>query len=1268
MLCLVGLVAACQPPHAVVTVEDPFDVASGATTIAVGPSLESLESRDFDGAFPTTLTVVGEDGQALTVWVEASAAGSVLARGTGVVELDAGESASLVVRIGPPCDADESCDDGVFCNGEETCGPALACIQGPPACLTPHGCVEATCMEEAQACDVQVRHDMCPGGEYCSPTDGCIAGEGCLVDSECQDTSACNGEERCLGFRCEAGIPPDQDDQKQCTTDFCAEPNGVDHLPVADGTLCDDGICVAGACIASECGDGFVDTSRGETCDDQNDDPNDRCHQCVEPTWTATVLFGLGAPQNPSDVSLSPSAVTVDGFGNVFVADAPRGRLLRVDAQTQKTTVIAGRGYGDAEGDGLPAHRAALSQPTDVDVDHLGNIYVTQQTNAVRRIDPEGIISRVAGGGSLVPDNIPALDAQLVGSSVFVDGSDHLLIGVRPLVAGGWGELVRLDLDASWLTRLAGDRQASGDVADGRPAVGAPLKGVEKVLRTPDGTILFADGASRVYAIDPKGVLTTFAGGGTLNALSGPIPATSLRLNRPTALAWVPVDGDILIAGVTSGLIHKVDRSGLATIYAGTGVRGFSGDGGPPKDAQFQTIFDIDVDESGRVFVADIGNHRVRIIESGTIDTFIGTGTSAPASFEIVDRSARSIVNTYGTRIDYDASGALLAADIIRKIIFRVDEARTVQTFAGWVDPSTGVPRTPAVDTVIESIDGFVSDRQRYVYFSESNEGRIIRVDVAAGTRETFAELTRPGTLAIDGNGTIYAYDAGPPSRIVSLDPMTGAATPVPGTADVRFDAMAVAPNGDVYVAPMNTRRVDRIRNGVAETVAGNGMAVGWPCPDGSAATGPCIEGLTAMAFDPAGALYVAERSFADRHVARIDLAQNQIFRVAGGGTAAVAEGRPATELRLDFITSIGVSPTGTVVFATIDPPRPGLVFELDAMGRAWTRIGERDPIGDGRFSVARLSNAGGLIRLDAERMLIADDAVLREAHLGTQLLETVVGVTNGLSQDGSEARVSRLLGGARGLAYDQANGSVFVSEANRNEIRRVALSSPWTVERFVGTGAAGANDGNGNTARFNGPTGLYFDATERMLYVADSNNHTVRRVNVDSPNRTVTRIAGRNGIPGATGDGGRAGRSTLNEPAAVTRCGDSIYIAERAGNRVRRILDGFISTVIGDGTPSSAGEGSPARLFPVDAPESLACDSNGNLYVTSRTAIRQVLAGEDGVATGDDAVRTIYGAPPANDFPEPITRCLSGLMVEADRLKVIDRCQGIMIDLERSP
>ena len=170
----------------------------------------------------------------------------------------------------------------------------------------------------------------------------------------------------------------------------------------------------------------------------------------------------------------------------------------------------------------------------------------------------------------------------------------------------------------------------------------------------------------------------------------------------------------------------------------------------------------------------------------------------------------------------------------------------------------------------------------------------------------------------------------------------------------------------------------------------------------------------------------------------------------------------------------------------------------------------------------------------------------------------------------------------------------------------------------------------------------------------------------------TVATVAGTPATLGYFGDRGPARSALLYQPEAVTRCpnGD-LFIADTGNNRVRRVhrigTDDIITTVLGDGTAASSGEGFPAWTFPVEEPRGLACDAFGNLYVTSTETVRMLPATDAGVGDGDGRVETIYGGPPRDTFPASVSGCLTGLVVvDSKTIRITDACAGLLVELLR--
>jgi sugar lactone lactonase YvrE len=344
------------------------------------------------------------------------------------------------------------------------------------------------------------------------------------------------------------------------------------------------------------------------------------------------------------------------------------------------------------------------------------------------------------------------------------------------------------------------------------------------------------------------------------------------------------------------------------------------------------------------------------------------------------------------------------------------------------------------------------------------------------------------------------------------------------------------------------------------------------------------------------------------------------------------------------------------------------------ANGTIATIAGRIDPENVGPILSARFDDPQAIAVTPSFTFVAGGSSGTLEASYGGR----VEAVAGRYPQELATAALARFrtstFGSVGGVAVDPTSGLIYITETSANRIHVITPTDPayprtWTIAMLANAaGAAGAGDGDAATARFRAPTGLYLDATARVLYIADTGNHAIRAL--DLTTNAVTTVVNKNHSFGFGGDGGPATAARLYRPTAITRCenGD-LFIADTANNRVRRIdaASGVISSVLGDGVPASSGEGAPARTFPVDTPRGLACDTFGNLFVSSTTTVRLLTADVSKVVDGSGKVQTIYGTPPRDDFPSTITSCLTALAVTSPAtVQVADACTGLLVELTR--
>jgi sugar lactone lactonase YvrE len=273
---------------------------------------------------------------------------------------------------------------------------------------------------------------------------------------------------------------------------------------------------------------------------------------------------------------------------------------------------VAGTGTDGYSGDGGPATSAQLSWPIDVEPTADGGFLIADLGNKrVRRVSPAGLITTVAGtgqGGSQ-GDGGPATSAHLgapTGVAVTTDGGF--------LVADANGNRVRRVSPDGTITRVAGDGTAGG-AGDGGLAVAAQLNVPVGVAALPDGGFLVAEyEGQRVRRVSAAGVITRVAGTGTAGFSGDGGAATAARLNKPVDVSTTP-DGGFLIGDSLNGRVRKVSADGTIATVAGSGARGYAGDGGPAALAELRSSAAAVESANGAILIADSEDNRLRLIE-----------------------------------------------------------------------------------------------------------------------------------------------------------------------------------------------------------------------------------------------------------------------------------------------------------------------------------------------------------------------------------------------------------------------------------------------------------------------------------------------------------------------------------------------------------------------------------------------------------------------------------------------------------------------------
>lgn len=672
----------------------------------------------------------------------------------------------------------------------------------------------------------------------------------------------------------------------------------------------------------------------------------------------------------------------------------------------------------------------------------------------------------------------------------------------------------------------------------------APLGRVTALAVDTGGNLYVTDtGNHTVVKVSPDGKLTIAAGNGLKGFSGDGGAATSASLDTPMGLA-IDSAGNLYISDTGNCRIRMVTPGGVITTVAGTGTPDFSGDGGPATKANLNQPQSLALDTAGNLFVSDTGNARIRRITSaGTISTVAGnekaglSGDGGPAT----SASLGGVVFCIPTNapigigppcpnlgIAVDAAGNLFIADTGNHRIRRVDRQGIITTVAGTGQSGFAGDGGPAGSAMLNDPTGILADSAGSLYISDCTNLRVRRVS-SAGVISTFA-----------GNGLVGLAGDGGLATAASFQWPVGLAR----------DA-----GGNLFIADSSSLRVRRVTPaGIITTVAGNGRFRFFG--DGSTAPAASLNFPRRAAVDAAGNLYIADT---DNQRIRKVTPVGIISTFAGSGQplTAGAQVGPATEMPLaqpsavilDAQSNLLIADTfhQTVQRVTAD----GIMREVP--GTPWWP----DIAGVSRGAGAGVYFPTGLALDSAGNLFIASSyLVYRVSPNGVPALlagkpdcSCEFCVCRGFAGDGGPATAAQLLG-PNDVAVD-AGGNVYIADTFNNRIRRVAPDG--IISTVAGNDSWGFSGDGGPAvkASLNGPYGVTVDATGN-LYIADTNNHRIRRV---SPSGVITTVAG-NGRPGYSGDGGLGLDASLNQPTDVKldKVGN-ILITDSANSRIRVVL-----------------------------------------------------------------------------------------------------------------
>ncbi len=296
-------------------------------------------------------------------------------------------------------------------------------------------------------------------------------------------------------------------------------------------------------------------------------------------------------------------------------------------AQGGYITTIAGNGVTQYIGDGYPATNLSLATPSGLCMDRQGNVYSTDfASHRIRKITPSDSIYTIGltGVPGYTGDNGPATNATMdrpYGITIDTFGNLYIIDQRDDVVR-------KITRSTGIITTICGNG-AGGFFGDGGPATAAHMEQPAGLCIDNAGNLYIADkGNNRIRKVDAAtGIISTVAGLGTIGYSGDDSAATAAKLSNPLGVC-LDIAGNIYIADYGNHRIRKVDAiTGIITTFAGTGVAGNSGNGGPATNAQLTQPSGVFMSKQGNLYISDYGNNVIRIIgPDGVINKIACTG------------------------------------------------------------------------------------------------------------------------------------------------------------------------------------------------------------------------------------------------------------------------------------------------------------------------------------------------------------------------------------------------------------------------------------------------------------------------------------------------------------------------------------------------------------------------------------------------------------------------------------------------------------------
>jgi sugar lactone lactonase YvrE len=1006
----------------------------------------------------------------------------------------------------------------------------------------------------------------------------------------------------------------------------------------------------------------------------------------VSPTGSITLAAGNGIMNYSGDngpatnaALAGPAGVALDSAGNLYVADTNNNVVRKVSTNGMITTVAgtAISGNGGFAGDGGPAVNASLSQPEGVATDGNGNLYITDSGNCrVRKVAAVGTITTVAGnaGCGFSGDGGPAANSALLASyGIAVDSAGNIY------VADGNNNRVRKISTSGIITTVAGGGTANP--GDGGQATNAQLNSPSGIALDGAGNLYIADTFNyRIRKVDSSGIISTVAGNGNVAGLNDVPDGASALAGGLYYIYSIGADraGNVFFWDYSR--IRMIRTNGSLVTIAGTTLPAYSGDGRPAALASVSGsgfFSGFAVSGTGSVYAADNGNNAIRLLQPIPLAV---SGPSTLPSALIGQPYSQTLTAVGGLQpYSWSVSSAMLPAGLSLSstgVISGTSTAAGTATFSVTVTDSSPTPGSASATLTLTLINpaptinslgttsatagapafSLIVNGNGFTGTSQAQWNGNSRAATLIGPSQlavalTTADLATPGTFAVTvvnpapGGGSSYVA----PFNVIASCSYQISSTSVTIAGTAYSGSVAVtAPGGCAWTAASNASFLS-VTSGASGSGSGSVRYSVAPNPGASRT----------------GTLTIAGQTFSVTQGAPATSGKQYIITTIAGGVQPPITPTPALSTGIGTPQAITIDSAGNVYFcSSVIGSSGNILLKLDSSGMvAHIGVGAGGVFGtegvavdtSGNVYTGTFNSRVLVVSPSGASTTVAGGGTMAAGSSGAATSVGLSGVGDmGLDGAGNLYFIEsfpsppspRFAGTIRIRKVTPAGvistvGSITTTNANNNPQHLAVdaagdvyfdqgaqvnlLSASGTVSVVAGTGLSGysGDGGAAASAQIATVTGLALDGAGN-LYIAQSPNY-IRRVSTDG---TITRIVGTS-TAGFSGDGGPAtSAQTFSVSGVTVDSSGNLYFGDV--HRIRKIsAGGIITTIAGNGTTFSAGDGGPATSAEMVRPTGLGLDSAGNLYVTDTTdnLVRRILKnGTISTVAGSPSYQTAFG------------------------------------------